>query len=61
MRIGLPGILFVVFLVLKLTGYIDWSWLWVSAPLWISAAVGIVAYIGISIAALVSAFRKVTK
>ncbi len=33
--IGLTGVLFVVFLVLKLTGNIDWSWLWVTSPLWI--------------------------
>ena len=32
--IGLLTILFVVFLVLKLTGQIDWSWWWVTAPLW---------------------------
>ena len=25
----------VAFVVLKLTGYIAWSWLWVLAPLWI--------------------------
>ena len=28
------GVLFIVFLVLKLTNYIDWSWWWVTAPLW---------------------------
>ena len=33
--IGLGTILFVVFLVLKLTEVIDWSWWWVTAPLWI--------------------------
>jgi hypothetical protein len=33
--IGLPGVLFVVFLVLKLTGNIDWSWWWVTSPIWI--------------------------
>lgn len=33
--IGLAGILFVVFLVLKLTGHIDWSWWWVTSPLWL--------------------------
>jgi membrane protein YdbS with pleckstrin-like domain len=33
--IGLTGVLFVVFLVLKLTGNIDWSWWWVTSPLWI--------------------------
>ena len=32
---GIPTILFVVFLVLKLTGNIDWSWWWVTSPLWI--------------------------
>jgi hypothetical protein len=33
--IGLSGVLFIVFLVLKLTGNIDWSWWWVTSPLWI--------------------------
>ena len=32
--IGLCGATFIVFLVLKLTGTIDWSWWWVTAPLW---------------------------
>ena len=36
--IGLTGALFVVFLVLKLTGNIDWSWWWVTSPLWIPLA-----------------------
>lgn len=33
--IGLSGLMFVVFLVLKLCGVIAWSWWWVTAPLWI--------------------------
>ena len=33
--IGLSSVLFIVFLVLKLTHVIDWSWVWVFAPLWI--------------------------
>lgn len=37
--IGLGGVLFIVFLILKLTGNIDWSWWWVTAPLWIGFAV----------------------
>ena len=37
--IGLDVILFVVFLILKLTGHIDWSWWWVTAPLWITVAI----------------------
>ena len=33
--ISLGTVLFLVFLVLKLTEVIDWSWWWVTAPLWI--------------------------
>jgi hypothetical protein len=40
--IGLASILFVVFLVLKLTGHIDWSWWWVTSPLWIPFTIIIV-------------------
>ena len=29
------NLLFLTFLVLKLTKVIDWSWWWVTAPLWI--------------------------
>lgn len=36
--IGMPAILFLIFLVLKLTGYIRWSWWWVTAPMWIAFA-----------------------
>lgn len=36
--IGFVGLLTIVFIVLKLTGHIDWSWLWVLAPLWIGLA-----------------------
>jgi len=54
--IGLGGVLFVVFLVLKLIGVITWSWWWVTAPLWIPfviiIAVVIVVAIGAGIAAL---------
>lgn len=39
--IGLTGVLFVVFLVLKLTGNIDWSWWWITSPLWIPIALAI--------------------
>jgi hypothetical protein len=33
--LGLGTILFLIFLVLKLTHNIDWSWWWVFSPLWI--------------------------
>lgn len=40
--IGVTGLLGVAFVILKLCGVIDWSWLWVLSPFWISAAVGII-------------------
>lgn len=45
--IGFTGLLTILFIGLKLTGYIDWSWLWVLSPIWISAGlfVIIVAFI----------------
>lgn len=33
--IGFGGLLTVLFIGLKLTGVIAWSWLWVLSPLWI--------------------------
>ena len=33
--IGFGGLLTILFIALKLTGNIDWSWLWVLSPLWI--------------------------
>ena len=46
--IGLGGVLFIVFLVLKLTGHIDWSWWWVTSPLWIPFAI-VLAIVGIGV------------
>lgn len=36
--LSITSVLFIVFLVLKLTGNIDWSWWWVTSPLWIPIA-----------------------
>lgn len=36
--IGFVGLLTILFIALKLTGYITWSWVWVLSPLWISAS-----------------------
>jgi len=43
--LGLGTVLFLIFMVLKLTGTINWSWWWVTSPLWIPLVVvlGIVA------------------
>jgi hypothetical protein len=47
--IEFSGLLTIVFVVLKLTGYIAWSWWWVLSPLWIPAAIfgGVLFCIGI--------------
>jgi hypothetical protein len=37
--IGFPGLLTVLFIGLKLTGYITWPWVWVLSPMWISALI----------------------
>ena len=34
--LGLGSVLLVVFVILKLVGTIDWSWVWVLSPAWIS-------------------------
>jgi len=33
--LGICGVLTIVFVVLKLTGVISWSWGWVLSPIWI--------------------------
>lgn len=37
--IGFFGLLAIVFITLKLTGYITWPWLWVLSPLWMPLAI----------------------
>ena len=46
--VGLFGLMFLIFMTLKLTGYITWSWWWVTAPLWGGFAIaGVIAIIAI--------------
>ena len=54
--IGVLGLLGVCFVVLKLTGFITWSWWWVTAPFWggfallmAIAAVAFVVWAGMSL------------
>ena len=45
--IGLGGVIFIVFLVLKLGGIgqvANWSWWWVFSPLWIPFVIVILAF-----------------
>jgi len=41
---GFLDILVIVFIVLKLIGVINWSWLWVLSPMWIPVCI-VVFYI----------------
>ena len=45
--ISFLGLLAIIFIVLKLTGQITWSWWWVLAPLWMPWAIsgGILAVV----------------
>lgn len=54
--LGFWSVLGLMFVVLKLTGAIDWSWLWVLSPFWLpivltlGVVVLIVAVVGIVVA-----------
>lgn len=47
--ISFNGLLFITFLVLKLTDVINWSWIWVTAPLWIPFSIGIFFFVVLTI------------
>lgn len=52
--IGFCGLLAIVFITLKLTGVISWSWLWVLAPIWIPMAIAGVLLLLLGILTLIS-------
>ena len=43
--VGFVGVLQITFIVLKLCKVIDWSWVWVLAPMWISFALALIIII----------------
>ena len=44
--IGFIGLLTIVFITLKLTNFIDWSWWWVLSPIWVTLIILICFFIG---------------
>lgn len=53
--IGFTGVLTVAFVILKLCGIINWSWIWVLSPIWIEIAlVVLILLIGVIIATIIS-------
>jgi uncharacterized protein (DUF983 family) len=55
--IGFIGLLTVLFIGLKLTGYIAWSWVWVLSPMWISFIVVLVFFLIVGAALVTDAKR----
>ena len=53
--IGILGLLGIVFVTLKLTGYITWSWWWVTAPFWGGLAIVMVVGLVAAIVAMIIA------
>lgn len=52
--IGFTGLLTIVFIVLKLTNVINWSWLWVLSPVWIEFALVVaIVLIGVGVTYLI--------
>lgn len=51
--IGFTGLLTLVFITLKLTGVIAWSWWWVLSPIWIATLI-VIALVAIAVAASVA-------
>jgi len=41
MKMTFPTALGLLFIGLKLAGFIDWSWIWVLSPFWISFIIGV--------------------
>jgi hypothetical protein len=54
--IGFTGLLTILFIALKLTGYITWSWWWVLSPIWISVLLVVAIVVLVIGVALVAAF-----
>lgn len=49
-------VLTVLFIILKITDKIDWSWWWVLSPLWISISLSVVIFIVVAV--IVSRFGR---
>lgn len=57
--LGFAGALTILFIALKLLGFIDWSWWWVLAPLWVSAALSVaVLFVVVAVAIVVAVVRR---
>ena len=51
----------ILFIGLKLTGYIDWSWWWILSPIWITLIIVLAALLVAVIYALIDAYIQKRK
>ena len=56
--IGFFGLLAIVFITLKLTNYIAWSWWWVLAPIWAPIAIVLLIFVSVFLVALIAALNQ---
>lgn len=54
MKMGICSVLGLIFVTLKLTGVIAWSWLWVLLPFWGPVSLGVILVL---LAAIVASAR----
>lgn len=47
--VSIPGLLMLLFIYLKLTGKIGWSWWWVLSPLWAPVVLYLIILVGVNI------------
>ncbi len=49
-RMGIVSFLTILFVVLKVTDVISWSWWWVFSPIWISAICAVLLFVVVLVA-----------
>ncbi len=54
--VGFCGLLTIVFITLRLLKVIDWSWVWVLAPLWGGIVLGIAFFVLVFVLGILAGF-----
>jgi len=59
--LSLSTVLFLIFMTLKLTGNIAWSWWWVAAPLWIPIGIALAVLVVVGTAEMFSFMKNTNR
>lgn len=59
--VGFLGLLALIFITLKLAGFIDWSWWWVLSPLWIPTSIALLIFVVMLIGVVITAVVRASK